>query len=187
MRVSDHALHLRIKGSGDMKLSSFGDAEQFVVGHRTPQEIGEPGSEFHVGKAGNHPGFGVLLDAEQEVGGDQHRSDGELEALGRCVSRGLSPIKSLQQRRDIGGCDRATIGPVRESREDSIDARSAGRGVADQNFLLGRVRFGRRVRSGDFEGVGEEIAVCVEPGLTGKGLTFLVIQKFGAKNVVPRR
>ncbi len=80
--------------AGSLQLAGFGEAEQFVVGHRTPQEIAQAGGQFGIGKAVRFLGverIRIALDAEQEFGRNQHRFERELDALLGRLALTISP------------------------------------------------------------------------------------------------
>ena len=73
LRVREHPPHLGIEVAS--QLSPARQGKQLVVGHAAPEEVRQPRGQFVLVDRVARPGLGagrVQLDAEQEVGPDQH-------------------------------------------------------------------------------------------------------------------
>jgi hypothetical protein len=94
---------------------SGGSAEQFVIGHAAPEEVGQPRRQPEIVEAG-----GARLDAEKKVGRGQDGTQRHAEAL--LVALAVLPgrFHEAQQACQLVVRDGATIGTIGEGPQDLI-------------------------------------------------------------------
>ena len=80
LRVLEHALDLPAERVRLVQLALLGEGEQFLVGHRAPQEVGQPAGQGEVVELAG------LLAQEQEVRRHQHGLEADAHRL---LERGL--------------------------------------------------------------------------------------------------
>ena len=83
-RIGQETFDLSVQHSGRGELAGFGQREQLVVRHRAPEEIAQARGELEIGNPmhlGRIRSIRVSLDTEQEMGGNQHRLNRQLDAL----------------------------------------------------------------------------------------------------------
>ena len=103
-----------------------------------------------------HPGrivrIEVAFDVEEEVRRDEHRLDGEGNALLERLPLALRQSHEFLQGGDVRAGHRPPVGAAGERRQDPIDTARAGRGIADHDLLTARFLTRRRERSDDGHG-----------------------------------
>ena len=85
-RIGEHPIDLGFKHARVAQPAGFGERQQLLVRHRAPEEIADPRGELerrHLVHERGVARIGIALDAEQEIGRDQHRLDGELQVPAR--------------------------------------------------------------------------------------------------------
>ena len=95
--------------------------EQLVVGHAAPEEVRQPRGQLVLADLVARPGRDagrVELDAEQEVGPDQHAFESDADAVLEPLAFLLGPVVELQEAFDFLGPDRAAEGPAGEPGDD---------------------------------------------------------------------
>ena len=116
LRVGEHPAHLGVEVPTQLSPSRQG--EQLVVGHAAPEEVRQPRGQLvladRVARSGLDPGR-VQLDAEQEVGPDEHPFEGQADAVLEPLALLLRPVVELQDAFDFLGPDRAAEGPARRT------------------------------------------------------------------------
>src|SRR5262245_66591739 len=83
----------------------------------------------------------IAVDAQQEVGIDEHPLEGELNAGIERLARAAAAVEKPQQRLDVGRGDRPAVRALRETRQNPRGARAlfSGRfGLADENRATAR-------------------------------------------------
>ena len=84
LAVRQQPVHLLLQAFA-VQGAAFGRGEEAVVGHRTPEEIREPGGEFPVVET--FAGHRVALDEVDEVPGGQHALHRDAIGIGRLFAR----------------------------------------------------------------------------------------------------
>ena len=93
--VLEHALDLPAERVGLVQLALLGEGEQFLVGHRTPQEIGQPAGQGEVVELAG------LLAEEQEVRRHQHGLEADAHRLLERVLLVQLGLHASQERLDV--------------------------------------------------------------------------------------
>ena len=104
LRVREHPASLGIKVAS--QLSPARQGKQLVVGHAAPEEVRQPRGQFVLVDRVARPGLGarrVQLDAEQEVGPDQHPFEGQPDAVLEAITLLLGLIVELEDTFDFLG------------------------------------------------------------------------------------
>ena len=126
--------------------------EQLVVRHRVPQEVTQARGQLDVRNPVHSRRIvrvEVALDVEQEMRRDEHRLNGEGNALLDRLAVVLREGDELAQRRDLRGGHRPAVGAPRHRRQDAIDTLRTGRGIAHQDLLAARLLPLRGKRAND--------------------------------------
>ncbi len=117
--VGEHPLYLL--GERRPQLVLLSQAKQFLVGDAAPEEERQPGREFKIADGMHGSGCAALrvaLDAEQEIGRDQDRSQGHFDPGFKTAAVFPADGEQLHQRCDVGGLNGPSIGAVCQWRED---------------------------------------------------------------------
>ncbi len=118
------------------QFAGFRQPEEFVVRHGTPEEIAEPRSQFDIAYAANGRSIArVAFDAEEEVGGNEHRLNRGRDSLLQGQTFPLSRRNQIAQGRHVLLRHRPAVGAVRQSGKDTVDTGLPGIGIADQDCL----------------------------------------------------
>ena len=109
-----HPLDLLAERVRLVQLALLGEREQFLVGHRTPQEVGQPAGQGEVVELAG------LLAQEQEVRRHQHGLEADAHRLLERVLRVQLGLHAGQKRLDVLVGHRPPEGPAREVAEDAL-------------------------------------------------------------------
>ena len=115
-----------------------GRGEEAVVGHRAPEEIGEPGGEFKVGEP--LAGLGGTLDEVEKFIGGQHAPQRHPEGVDRLLARlafGAVALQVIRQFLTRHGPPPGAGGELLEMLGDHLGRRVVGRQQARSPGLLG--------------------------------------------------
>ena len=186
-RVGEQALHLGIERGGGVELAALGEREQFVVRHPTPQEVAEARGQLDIGDRvgpGGVERVRVMLDAEEEVGGDKHGLEGQLNSLRGGLPVGFRHGDELEERGGFGLGDRAAPGMMGQVGDDLCDAGGAGIGIADEDLgAAGRRGLGS-VGADEGDGIQVLVFLAVVGVLGVEAFDEFVVEEGGAEDVI---
>ena len=137
--VGQHAPHLLFENRRTGELSALGEVEQALVGNAAPQEERQARRDFQIAQALRQAearlGAPKLagrsdcerrlgpMDAQQEVGIDEHAFERELNAGVEAPAVAPAAVEELEQRLDVGVRHRTAIGEPRDPRKNLRGAR----------------------------------------------------------------
>ena len=187
-RVRHHALHLRVQHGGIVQFAGFGQAQQFVVRHGTPQEVAEPRGQFEVRDAVH-----VL---RHRWGWDRARCGTGNAATPAWLRWPVGCPARWSGRRDLASATnfisdatsalryRAAVGAMRQVGDDLVHAGLPGFRIADQNLLAaGALHIGGK-RPDEDDRI-QKLVLLVAVGIfIGQRLDEIVVDEARAENVI---
>ena len=195
LRIVQEPLDLRGKLFAQLPLLS--EREEFLVRHRTPEEIRKARREREFVHRMNRRGvvrLGLNFAAKQKMRRDEHGLQRQLNRLLEAVGVAIGEVEEPQQAVEFLGLHGAAIRAAREVGDDL--ARDGGPrlrgGLADHDAAIGLGTLGRRglrrgvvERADEFEIFDDEIAVAVL-GIRILGVEIIVDER-GGEFLVARR
>ena len=115
--VGEHAANLGAEDRFVVELCLVGELGELGVGHRVPEEVGEPRGELVVAEGVDPFGFGFGFDEEEEVGRDEDGLEGELERREVGVAAGLGAVEERHEAREFVVGEGAAEGAAGEGGE----------------------------------------------------------------------